>query len=997
MRKLSKKISMLMVLAMLVSLFSGVVSASAASMWSFKSTNGKFDVAVKETIIMEKNEYADFDLYKEGEKVTKATYTAVWESSDPDVVWVDATNGRLRADKFGKAEAGDKAMISATFTNVETKKSATRSFYIEIAADPVVEEPEVDYKIAVNFGDEAFLVGDKYDLEGVVTADGVAIEADVVFSINGKAIEGAYAPTEAGDVTIVATATIDGEEWTAEYKCEVLKKPVAITSVKQIALNQIRVQFSDASYAAQAVAAANEDIEATFELTFNADKDLAEGNNRVDHELFYAEVDAEDATCVNIYTYKKLGEGLKYKIAYKPVEDAYGWVTGTGIVPADVEITETEYVIDADRLIEYEIYNKEGVIINSISAADGGFDEDDYPIEWTLVSDEVEDVDFNAEDATIYFFEKGAKANVKVTIDMGYDDDGNELADLSDKETLVGVDATDKEIVLDKYVVVKNGSGDFMTGTQQLFVAEGDDPDELYLKAHYTTKDKFGGPAEYVVYQGKSTDEENTDVFTYQSSNTDIVAIDEDYGRVHPVAQGTAKLYVKRDGKVIGYHTVKVWKQQELASFKVTVEKGSKVSVVEEALKENHCGIEEYNYAKVKVSHADQRGTALENPVAVEYELDQTIKSIDGTAYKGAEGLEALFEAGYEASGIFTPATDMFTNEDTGILMPGKKVTVRIKATAYYTCDDGKEMEKVSKFSFTIKNIKDVKAEAPVLTVTDTVDVTLGACRVDIAKDGAIDKYNHASRTGNIELVQSDRERFFIRNVPFAEVNLSNAKNADGTDEEAKATTKDAYTVVITKGDFTIDETLDSFNEKKVKVTPNMSETVCVSHGTIKVTLEMCKPDDTDANKIVTADTGSYKVRLYKGNGVGKNPTLVTTKYMKVVDNGDALKTEKIREYITGFNTIQELSEALKFTYNGVEVKYDDVNHEGLYLIDEFNGFNLTDKVKYDYKSDDTSRVYIYSIKVNVPIKAYNKGWNNGDEYTVMEIIVDKTFTLYKD
>ena len=192
MRKLSKKISMLMVLAMLVSLFSGVVSASAASVWSFKSTNGKFDVAVKETIIMEKNEYADFDLYKEGEKVTKATYTAVWESSDPDVVWVDATNGRLRADKFGKAEAGDKAMISATFTNVETKKSATRSFYIEIAADPVVEEPEVEYMIAVNFGDEAFLAGDKYDLEGVVTADGVEIHAQLC-RIHGNMTEGLHA------------------------------------------------------------------------------------------------------------------------------------------------------------------------------------------------------------------------------------------------------------------------------------------------------------------------------------------------------------------------------------------------------------------------------------------------------------------------------------------------------------------------------------------------------------------------------------------------------------------------------------------------------------------------------------------------------------------------------------------------------------------------------------------------------------------------------------
>ena len=50
MRKLSKKISMLMVLAMLVGLFSGVVSASAASAWSFGSS--KYAVAVNGSINM---------------------------------------------------------------------------------------------------------------------------------------------------------------------------------------------------------------------------------------------------------------------------------------------------------------------------------------------------------------------------------------------------------------------------------------------------------------------------------------------------------------------------------------------------------------------------------------------------------------------------------------------------------------------------------------------------------------------------------------------------------------------------------------------------------------------------------------------------------------------------------------------------------------------------------------------------------------------------------
>ena len=413
------------------------------------------------------------------------------------------------------------------------------------------------------------------------------------------------------------------------------------------------------------------------------------------------------------------------------------------------------------------------------------------------------------------------------------------------------------------------------------------------------------------------------------------------------------------------------------------MKEGSKVSVVADELKDDHCGIDDHNYVKVEFAAKDQRKGALA-PVTIKLELDETIKSIDGTAYKGETGFAQLFTT---ADGLrFDPVIEKFTDEDTGILKPGKKITVRVKATAYYTCDDDEEMEKVSKFSFQIKNIEGVKAETPELKVTDKVDVNLGNCRVDVTK-GEVDTYNHASRTGKIELVQEDREDFFIRNVAFDAVNLNN-----DSDVAAKAEGDGEYTVVITKGDYAIDGTADS---KKVKVTPEVKTTdcSCTTPGTIKVTVEMCKPDDTDANKIVTADTGSYKVRLYKGNGVGKKPTLVTTKYIKVSDTGDALKTEKVREYITEFDTIEELSKALKFTYNGVEVKYDKDNEAGLYLIDDFNP---TIDVEYDYKTDDTSRVYIYSINVNVPIKTYNKGWNDA-EYTEMEIIVDKTFTLYKD
>jgi len=986
MRKLSKKISVLMVLAMLVSLFSGVVSASAASVWSFKSTNGKFDVAVKETIIMEKNEYADFDLYKEGEKVTKATYTAVWESSDPDVVWVDATNGRLRADKFGKAEAGDKAMISATFTNVETKKSATRSFYIEIAADPVVEEPE--YKIDVNFGDEAFVTGEKYNLEGVVTADGVEIEADVVFSIDGKAIEGAYAPTKAGDVTIVATATINGEEWTKSYDCIVVAKEVKITAIEQVELNKIRVIFNDAAFAAQAVAAANEDIEATFELTFNADKDEKESETlRVDHELYFVAADEANANCVYITMYKKLEDGLKYKLEYK-VNDkvvAYNWVTGTGNVPASVEVTEKGYVVGDYRALAYVVKNDNDVIINTLSAAEGGFDAELYPVEWTLVSEESDKYDFSADDGSIYFLEDGAKATVKISIDMGYDDNANEIADLTDAGTVWGTDATDTTVKPLGYLVAPDTSdkiGDvakYVSGTtpQQFFVGEGDVDTgvDLYLYAYYAIKDETGKSTNVFIENGSSSDPNNIDIFTYQSGNTDIVSVDEVSGQVYPVAVGTAKVFIKVEGKVIGYATVQVLKESMLVTFSADIDGSNKVSVLPST--ENPVDYHGIWNQKVTVKETfkNQRGDDIsaDPNVSVSYELVSIIKDSAETVYKGEGGLADLFgDYGAGTTKTFIPDA-IFAND---ILDDGKKITVKVKATAVFTCKDGSEIEKVDTFSFQIKNINGVKAKDPVFDVTSGIDMNL-------AKNLG-DNDNLTKRYGSIKLTQSDAEGFFIREVPFILVDDATAAETVAA-KDAESVTAGAYTVVVTKGDYSLDDTAGA--KPHVKLPLNVDENTCTGSpcGCGKTYSATVNPFAMDGNEILKADKGSYKVRLYKGNGTEMK--LVTTKIMKITDSTKNFTIQKIKENIDSFTSLEDLSKAIKFfSGEGVEMKYEA--GKGLALIDE-----LTMVVDHDYKTDDTDRVYIYSIKVELPVKAYNAKWADPDEYTVVTIIVDKTFT----
>jgi predicted Fe-Mo cluster-binding NifX family protein len=230
-------------------MFSGVVSASAASVWSFYNKTADVVVEVKGTYEMEKGQFADFDLYKNDEIVDTDIYTVKYESSDADVVWVDAKNGKLRADKAGVAEVGDTATITAVIFNKETEVEAKRSFTIEI-----VEAAEVEYVITPNFGEEAFVVGEKYELDAVVTADGEEVDAEIVFSIDGVAIEGAYAPAKAGEVTIVATVVIDGEEYTAEFDCEAIDAAATeIVDAKQKDAKTVELTF-DAKITAEEAA-----------------------------------------------------------------------------------------------------------------------------------------------------------------------------------------------------------------------------------------------------------------------------------------------------------------------------------------------------------------------------------------------------------------------------------------------------------------------------------------------------------------------------------------------------------------------------------------------------------------------------------------------------------------------------------------------------------------------------------------------------------------------
>ena len=233
---------------------------------------------------------------------------------------------------------------------------------------------------------------------------------------------------------------------------------------------------------------------------------------------------------------------------------------------------------------------------------------------------------------------------------------------------------------------------------------------------------------------------------------------------------------------------------------------------------------------------------------------------------------------------------------------------------------------------------------------------------------------NLEERVGKISLEQNDSEGFFVREIPFTKVN-------DRLQDE-KATGVDEFTVVITKGDAALDDS------DKVKKAPEIKKVLCtetVGHncnapGIYKV---IVNPFFVAADgEITKADTGTYKVRLYKGDGT--EAKLVSLQNIVIKDTTPAITVSKVNEQIEGFATMAQLTEAIKFYFNGTEL-----NAEKL-------AANVTLRnADVDYMTDDTNRVYIYSIDIDLPVSVYNDEWNDPNgTYTKETIIIDKTFTL---
>jgi len=543
MRKFSKKIAMMMVLAMLVSMFSGIVSASAASIWSAKSVDDdNYAVVMGETIEVKKGEFINFDLFKADEEATEAGYEYTWESSDADVLFINGAKGAKNGYARVKGEVGEEATITATFTNLTTGKSAKRSFDVVVVEELTADVEEAEYLIDVNFGDEPFLVGDEYELKATVTdLDEKAVEAKVVFSVDGKAIEGKYVPAEAGDVVIVATVTIGEEEFEAEYACTVVN--ANIFEAEQVSMKTFTMTFDELK---DATKIATSDVQVYSAAT-------------VDGALFkeYVHKVEGKGNVLTVTLYNDMIKDQFITVKYKGESDSFKVFKGD--VDA-IEVISGPVMIGEAQKLNIKLYAG-GIDVTSDALLNN------VTVEIVAGGNNANIVNGNQ----IIFWTENMQADVKATYhtyDYASSGNGTEKVFVSNVATITSRKTTESISDIKAFTITNKTNSWEIAWNGKNYIALNDKGYKLVGKIDFITTTTWAQTTE------KLTTELGARL-SYTSTNTSVLFVGTD-GTLYPISTGNADIVVKdtaNNNAIVGVYNVTVKANREIANITASISK----------------------------------------------------------------------------------------------------------------------------------------------------------------------------------------------------------------------------------------------------------------------------------------------------------------------------------------------------------------------------------------------------------------------------------------
>lgn len=543
--KLFKKLSFVLVAAMVLSLLVPAAGAFAASKPSLNSTNKYLHLGV------EKKDTFNFNINNKGKG-----WQYYWESSDEDVVTVNEKNGVVKAVGVGKAT------ITCYITDADDEEVAT------LEATVTVRDNIKELEIVPPKGVDAYKVGEEYDFNrNFKTVSGSTKKTSAItrWTVEPEGAEiddkGVFVASKSGEYTITARAfqskakyndwkadPVKYEEYvltTAEYK---VKVGVSIAELKQVDLDTVNLTFDSP-------------VEDLNKDTITLSKVI--GTAKVKEVIKSVEV-SSDKTTASITLYYNFTPEAVYEVAYGDLSERFQAARTNVEDVAAIEITTSTVVLNTATAVGYKLYNAAGVDITA--AIPSG--------RVTMTASGGLGVFFNASTKELSIYKKDASTTITAVFHTWkYDPATGKETVLETAKTIVGVEAPSTNITgLSAWTVGK--SADWDNVRHSLPKESGY---KLFVKLAKVTGSDTG--------EIKPGDGEYSKV-TFQSADTSYLIVNTTTGELYPLKEGKVSVIVYYDGTAVGGVEVQITaaraaSEVTLSKYSVTLSNNTSVGATE--------------------------------------------------------------------------------------------------------------------------------------------------------------------------------------------------------------------------------------------------------------------------------------------------------------------------------------------------------------------------------------------------------------------------------
>ena len=495
--KFFKKLSLVLALAMVLSVFAPVAGAFAAKAPKLNSTNkylhlGRVDKGQNKFNFNINNKEKGWSYY--------------WESSDERIATVNEKNGVVTAKKAGKAK------ISVEITDADGEEVDT------LVATVTVRDNIKTVKIS-NPAKDPLKVGEAYDFNRsyVTEANKTSGSQSVTrwrVEPEGAEIDdkGVFVASKAGEYTVTAYSFQSKARYNAWAKDPVANAGEVLDSdsttvvvagsmldPKQVSLDTVKVLFDSAMT----------DIEKNLSIH------QLVGETKV-KQLIKKVAVADDKKSADVTLYVPFSTGAKYVVDYTGLDSVRFDAATTNIEDvAAIEITTSQAELNTSTEVKFRLLNADNVDITTPSLA----------ARVSLKSDNAVGTFFDGKNITI--FNKDTMAKITATFHTGkYDQVGNEIGARTHTAVVVGVDKPTTNITgLNAWTMVNNNDPKFDDVKQQIAVGDGDFRLFVEFKTLTGSDEK------------KINSKDEFSKFDFTTSDKNILIVDQ-MGNLYPVAEG---------------------------------------------------------------------------------------------------------------------------------------------------------------------------------------------------------------------------------------------------------------------------------------------------------------------------------------------------------------------------------------------------------------------------------------------------------------------------